>query len=210
MKRLFLLLLTIPFIIAASCPVKPSPDKCVACDLYVNPEVKKLCKDNFCPKPTATALPTVPVSTPTPTPKPTIGDVPTPIGTIPWNTACVIPNSVTDNCKHTTTGQQGVFTAVAKKAQVNVFQKYPSLFTYVGKSGCEWQVVDIKDQDKYYWNIALEVVLLNKKACAQFDGENVSVKSDNTLSEGYHVLINDGCVNDPNGIFTWSCSPSAF
>lgn len=211
-------ILGLALLVSINCSFLPKPQPpvttCSACDLYTNPETVRICKAKYCAISTPTRTPNI---TPVPTGIPS-ANIPSPVGTAPWYTACSLPTAqpAPENCIKTTPGQVGKFRKVVDQAMQNVFNKYPSLFYNKGTQSCPWSVPTNAKVQQYIWNVQLEIVAIYPGFCTIFDGENINVKIDNDYEEEYHPLRTDGdfppsqCVSDINGIYAFHCAPATF
>jgi hypothetical protein len=168
------------------------------------------------PSPSKTpAFGLTPVSRVDPTASP-VEELPPAVGNEPWVSKCNIPAS-SGNCLHSTPGgPSGRGINSMMRVFNEVFQAHPEFFEEKGTWACKWKVK--KSAENLYYKAWLETIerLYEGEVCAQFDGEHINVKYNNSFSESYHPIRYDGdfppsrCLSDKDGIYMFTCTPAGF
>jgi hypothetical protein len=107
---------------------------------------------------------------------------------------CRIPSSVSLSCNRETQKYLGVVQdaiAQLRRERSDIFRG-----DYV------------LDNDAYYAGVVR--ILRGKVTCAIFDGEEIAVKNDNTMSEQYHILFSWGQIRNDEYSYRASCYPATF
>jgi hypothetical protein len=107
---------------------------------------------------------------------------------------CSLPSSREVACAHETPRYLGV----VQDAIAQLQRERPTLF----------DGDDVRNWDQYY--DGLVAILRTKMTCAIFDGEEIAVKNENSVSEQYHVLYSWGQIRKNDSAYRVSCYPAAF
>ena len=146
------------------------------------------------PKPTPKPTPT-PTATPTPSPTPTPS---TPTG------SCSLPasNPASPRC----TDESPQFLAEMETAITAVTTNHPEYFDFHDKK-CD-DCYYVKNVDGY---LAAVIRQLNiQSVCAEYDGEEMAVKSSNNFSEQWDILLASGHIRRGAGAYRGVCRPAIF
>ena len=161
------------------------------------------------PKPTLSPIPIPiippkPTPTPTPTPRPDPTPKPDPTPTPPGDSKCDLPPSNPTNPKCSDDSSE--LYRMVDSALTAVTKSRPGLFDF-GDKKCEncYMVLDV---DGYV--AAVQKVLAAEGACSLWDGEELAVKTTNSFSEQFDILLASGHMRRGIGSYRGVCRPSWF
>jgi len=153
---------------------------------------------NPAPAPNPVATPTPTPSSPAPAPAPTATPAPAP----PASGSCSPGTGSGESCPRTSPS----FLNQVMAAIDQVAKEQPGLFNFNDQRGDKGWFV--KDQDQYHQ--AVVKVLSSYGLCAKFDGEEIAVKSSNSFSDQYDIILSTGHVRRGEGSYTATCTPAWF
>jgi hypothetical protein len=150
-------------------------------------------------EPTPSPTP-VAVATPAPTPVP----VATPVNA---RLACGVGRGTGDGLESSCPRSGESFLIEVNNAINRVVAKNPQLFNFDDQRGDGGYFV--KDPNRYYNEVVQE--LGNDRLCAVVDGGGeIAVKSQNSFSDQYHILLSSGHVRRGETSYRATCSPAWF
>ena len=163
------------------------------------------------PKPTVAPI-TIPVilptpkPTPTPSPTPSPAPTPTPSPTIPPPelSSCGLPASNPSNPTCGVDPRQ--FEAQVETALTAATQAHPEYFDLNDKVCPDCYLV--KNVNGYVTEV--QKALVDQGICSYWDGEELAVKSTNTFSEQYDILLADNHMRRRPGAYRGDCRPALF